>query len=653
MLNLCLRHFLFAPMLALCFLISTPALSVGADYSDINSETSFLEKARELIDNYGRNGTLGFTELTAGRIDPKAGLTGYINDAQVKKIFPDADHGVTFEDWYSGYLYCRPLPGNIVNFECNSTDHSEIAKHFEDDFGKIDGIPITNAILYENNSFWRTYVNAKTLTHWSYISDETPEISDDTPERWSLPRVAEYLKKTHGIATARLSPEERLKKLETLASNSSIGSNSTKISEDTFEAFISDEIFDRADTDKSGYLDIYEAKKAFPIEKFLSSFLNASQEEEEPNVQISKKDFDFIPNTPELENYVFAQILVERKQISHTRISAPPKDLEISSIKQDFQSQYENETKRLETEAEKKQNESVSGIGWIPDRGLMILGERKYDKDSKKVSLDGGQPALMMRLIKDYTVDNNKASGATFSLSKTKGEDRESSANAAIRFNYYHPTLYDFSNGHSVVPAFGLQWDRSGSGEKRQDTRRAFLLADWYWGHGDPATSFWSASQILIGPVYERDEVKNIDKVTGMIQVEPLLGFGNFRTGVRLPIFGKDAQTASIYFMPRVALELGEILDSPSDVEEPDANFFRADMKIGIRIFKRAEFTYFPRFYKGLDGSKQTHFSSEFSLEWFFDKEKRYSLTAEYKKGEFAPSFTDIDQYKVGLGVKF
>jgi hypothetical protein len=35
------------------------------------------------------------------------------------------------------------------------------------------------------------------------------------------------------------------------------------------------------------------------------------------------------------------------------------------------------------------------------------------------------------------------------------------------------------------------------------------------------------------------------------------------------------------------------------------------------------------------------------------DKGKRYSVTASYEKGQEPPAFTDVEMWKLGLGIKF
>lgn len=603
-------------------------------FGDMNSETKALDHARKILSTYGRGGT-----LCIDGPDPDLGLTAYINHQEFKTIFKDAGGQLSFDEWYGGFLFCESIRGTTKTFECKIDDPQTSVDKFKSDFKNApeDG-KLTEKLLYRNNHFWKAYVDSKAQTHWQYVSS-------DLNTRWTESEVAVYLKKVEEIRTSRISVDDRMDKLtKFLESNEA---TTDKVKEEVLEEFFRQEIFESADSDHSDFLDIYEAKRAFPVENFLLSFIDASG----ADLRISRSDYDDIASG-KINAYIFTKVIVALKDMTpHRRIGEQPKPIALSDIKRDYESQYTNKSKHLEAQIIEDDKQAVSGgVGWIPDRGLLIFGEKKYDRVGKKVVLDGNEPALLMRVIEDFTKDDGKASLATFSLSKTKGEGREYAADVALRFNYYNPRLYDFSKGYSVVPGFGLQWNRSGSGDKRQDIRKAFLLADWYWGHGG---SFWSASELQIGPIFERDEVKNIDKLTGLIQLEPLLRIGSFTTGVRMPILGKNTSTASIYFRPRVALELGEILDKPAGVEKPDANFLRAELDVGLRMFRKSELTYKPRYYKGLDGSRQSHFYNEVTLSWYFDKQERYSINAKYKKGEVSPTFTDIDQYNVGLGLKF
>lgn len=292
---------------------------------------------------------------------------------------------------------------------------------------------------------------------------------------------------------------------------------------------------------------------------------------------------------------------------------------------------------------------SASGPGLIPGGGGWVLsGSRKVEQ--KKIVLDETQSAVLLRLIGDYTQTDTKATAATFSWTKDKDNGSVTSINGAVRFDYKQP------NG-KFSPTVGIQINHNGTGDNKEDTRKIFLLGQY---SGAVNGSFYRGGLVYIGPVYEMDIVKHFDKITGLVEFEPILKFGRFLTGVWVPLSGQSSQTGDLecFLAPRVALELNHVthqstVDLDPSKNPESSNLFRYGLLAGIRMYKQLTLKYSLAKRNLLKNLNSRYLYQEVALEVALDPNSAYMLTANYKRGEDSPSFKTIETINLGLGIKF
>ena len=430
-----------------------------------------------------------------------------------------------------------------------------------------------------------------------------------------------------------------------------------------YENFLKEEAFKELDANGDNYLSIWEVSKKYRQENVLQEFAKAINKtsSDQKSQDIFSLDSDRYRTLPtgtvigfSLEKMVGDEWLELGMDFSGERVS-------VTTVKARFEGleKEEQEKKKL------KNRKKVSGPGLTANRGLVLLGERIYDEASKSIYIDRTKQSLTLRIIKEFTSAGTEALPAMFSVLKNKGSAPIFGVDGAIRLDYYEPRLANYTD-MSFRPAVGAQWNRSGTGKKKRNIQRYYLNVDWFWNHpGDILRS----SQFQIGPLYERDSVKNIDKITGLVEWEPYLNLPLLpSTGIRHSLFmdkslfgdgslfGDDP--SSFFVRPRLALELNEVLDQtePQGMSKkvPNNTFFRYGMEAGFTLLKGRLNINYKMFHRiAADDSRREFIFHDATLNWSIDEEGHYTLTAGYKNGRTSPDFIHLDQFTAGFGLKF
>ena len=291
---------------------------------------------------------------------------------------------------------------------------------------------------------------------------------------------------------------------------------------------------------------------------------------------------------------------------------------------------------------------AAAGPGLVPGVGWVLSGQRTVENN--KIQIDTDHRAVVLRLIEDYTNRGARATAATLSWSKSRDNGTETAINAAL--------LLDFVEPHShLSPSVGIQVNRSGTGDSRRDARKIFLLGEEALGAGH---GFFEGGLLGFGPVYETDEVSHLEKLTGLIEFEPLLRFRSYPTGAWVPFSGRSAHVGDweSFIAPRVAIELSHVTRRPPLDPDPAKNPETADLVrygliAGLRAHKQLTLQYSLYKRHTLRNFKARYLYQEVIAEWAFDQEGAYTLTGSYKHGEDSPDFRTVNDFNVGFGIKF
>jgi hypothetical protein len=580
---------------------------------DRTSESKWIEEAAKIINGFGG----GDIKLS------KEEMKAYLNSIAFKTIDLDEDGALYFEEYIAAYLYCDKVIDSAgrTTWDCNADTAKE--KYSRDTTGlKSKAIDAIHLMKNSQNVFWQEHIKQLVDAHWGRACNNKCGTDLD------LNSLARYLQNEE-----KLKPKIRSAKNRVARLTKEIGGRKD-VRKDNFRVLYFDTAFDDADIDNSNHLDILEIKKKYDHPQVIKEFIEYS----DSDFHLSKTEFlQLAANL----NTQLGRLLDHALDLEWDRIAGSVPSVKLEGNLDAVLARQEEEAREA---ARKQVVSTVAGFDWVKDRGIILAGKPIYSKEKKVFLLDESQPIFTLRVIKDFTKAGDKAESATLNWTKDAGGDSVFGVNAAFRFDYYVPSWYDQSEW-TFRPAIGLELDKSGKGKDKEDIQKYFLAGDWYINHG---SDFIGSSYFQFGPVIERDLHKKVDKITGFVEWEPYLRIGRISTGVWHK-FG----FLSVFARPRVAIELDDVLRKPRGQSTSDNSFLRYGIQVGLSLFDDTTITYELKQRNSLEGFRENHFFQEMQVEWALNKEKQYSITFNYKNGEDRPTFTDVEKYSIGFGVKF
>ena len=579
--------------------------AVLADNVDVST---WLSEAEKIVQAHGSNGRLSSEQFK-----------GYQNQLKFREVDSNKDGKLQFEEYRNGYLYCTA--GG-----CNSRPQS-----WYDNFEELlDAEADADAgVLYDKNADWSGYINYVSGRLWGLAC---PSCGGSL----NANGVARYLAV---VANGKLRPRTAKSRNERyLALRSELDHDESK----ALKRLVELEIFEDADNDATCSLDVREVKAKLDHPKLLTQFGIISQ----GDFHIELAEFRTLMegDLPGDEDFNLRQVV---NAMRSARLDQFPEE-EDTRVADVFENQENDQRAEQEQKAKTDAAKLVSGTGWVPHRGLVLYGNRKYDEHGKRVEVDWSQPSLLMRVVQDFAVANSRATPAKLNWTKSAGDDAVFGADAAIRFDYYNPAISKRTSPVHWRPAIGLELERSGAGAGAKRLQKYYLWADLFAHHD---MGVWQSSQLQFGPVFERETVKNIDKLAGEIEWVPYLLFPRFTTGIYQPVLGSS--NLHFYLSPRLALEFNELLDAPDDPALVDDSFFRYGARMGLAWGKHLTLDYEANQRRPIDDFGESFFYNEAQLNWSLDEEKRYTLSLSYKNGEDFPDFESVEEYTAGIGIKF
>ena len=211
-----------------------------------------------------------------------------------------------------------------------------------------------------------------------------------------------------------------------------------------------------------------------------------------------------------------------------------------------------------------------------------------------------------MRVIKDFTADDPlKAEPALFTIQGERDKETTFAVDTTVQIDFY-PASFQL-----LRLAGGIDVERqTGSGASNVETYYGTVHL-FFWHAG-----WLESSYIKFSPNVEDNRTKEITTFAGDLLWQPGLRFGSFGTNQWRPI----GRQAFWYVTPRAALEIGEVVRSPANADEPDVTNARIEIITGLRIGPRFTTTYrgLRRFAFG-DAAENSGYQ-EFALRWSFDE---------------------------------
>ncbi|MBC8139662.1 MAG: hypothetical protein H8F28_27595 [Fibrella sp.] len=246
------------------------------------------------------------------------------------------------------------------------------------------------------------------------------------------------------------------------------------------------------------------------------------------------------------------------------------------------------------------------------------------------------------------------------------GEDDVTDANIALRVNI-RPGRQSFTRTINVMNlGFGVQHDA----DAKDRLTQLFLTGDLFLPVEKPLLGFIGSQLITVSPIYQFSRktiegeadpetgvkptsVTNVDGLTGLIQWEPELRFGNLITGQYLPrkamVNQKDLR---FYVLPRLAAEFSSIARESASATNKNVNYLRYDFLAGL-AYQSVTLQYVHHSYRPLNSGFNDHSYETVALTIPLNPQKTFSLVTEYQNGEKSPEFQRTKEWTVGLGAKF
>ncbi len=600
--------------LIVLFLVSQLAFAAP----DPVDQDQLRKAALKIISEYGSRGTLSRSQMR-----------NYLNDEAFRAIDTDKDNVLQFVEYRNAKLYCtRPDTGRI-EWRCD-TDQRAIELRFD---ALANGQNLfAKDLLTKDRITWAPIVEQQLEAWWSRANPA----SADTLVADELVRLF-----TTNALLKRATPGTTL---QTRLANYPAQDGSITVDDiDSEVALIG---LATADTNISASVDLLEFLKALDGPTAVSDYneLLMSVEPPTPILAINKI------GKSQMEAGVGGSTL-DHISWKYSGLIAEASDGAIGNS-QNINTAVANINAIVIQEQEARQRKTVRsgpfGSAYVKDRGIIFPPNAAiYDAASKTVSIKEGESFTTLRVIQDFTKAGSKAAAGSLTWSKDAGSSPSPDINVSVRVDRYIESWDNLRDGGwRIRPAGGVHYNRVGRGDDKTDVRKAFIVFDTYLADGD---GFLRASHFQFGPVLEKDQVAQTDKLTGLIEWEPVLAFPGFTTGVYYPL-SKNVQW---YARPRLALELNNILDKPAASNVVDSSFYRYGLEFGWQFGERATLTYdYRQRHSTNDTDEDYHFQTA-QLEWQLDEFGVYKLTFGFSQGRDTPDFKRVEQYKMGLGVKF
>lgn len=542
-------------------------------------------EAAQIIETFGTDGTLR-----------EAGMEQYVKSAEFRRLDGDKSGNLDADEYMSAQLYARlPTCGND--------------KARETWLGENKQGPLDVARLYDGNPLWRIHIDETVKTQWARAAKGQSSINET---QLAAVLVDERTRRNR-VPTAG----ERLNALS--------GGQEGDVSLAQFNTFFLSEWFARADGDASGSLSFAEFTRAATYltaaVEFCALAGNDGLVTRADIADASKMSTD----APALLN-----------QLDRLRTAARQKISPLIPIPRgQAKTIFEDEEKAA---AERAAAAALSPRGFVPGRGFLISGVRQLSP-AKEISWNQNEPAIFLRVIKDFTVDDPlKAEPALFTIQGARDKETTFAIDTTVQLDYY-PASFQL-----LRLAGGIDIERqTGSSASNIDTYYGTLHL-FFWHAG-----WLESSYIKFSPNVEDDRTKEQTTFAGDLLWQPGLRFGSFATNLWRPINRK----AFWYVTPRAALEIAEVVRSPTPADEPDVTNVRIEIIGGLRIGPRFTTTYrgLRRFAFG-DSAENSGYQ-ELALRWSFDEYDRFSLKASAADGRKTTTANDNGTFSIGIGVKF
>ena len=604
-------------------------------WSAPNPETDviFFEQAEKIIGNHG----------TQGKIS-KASYTDYLRDEAFKKIDKNGDKELQFLEFREAGLYCT-LPhwksdgAQANDWVCdNDLDHTiklfqQLTAPTDQNskcYGMGDESPVTSLTLFERDlCLWKPKIEGQVDAHW----DQSPGTIDK-----DVTQLTTLL-----VAVSKIDQMNIWSRLQDVSGDYN--------GFDEIEGAVFDDLEDdliwihvaEADKNSSNSIDILEFIEAFDHKKNVAEFneLLDHVSADAISLPISKLQEDIVtsdkvPTTRRIINFQFDELKQDLVENAIQPASAAIVTIAMQHAEREKQiGQFDTTPK------------GILGSAYVPNRGLVFPAAVVTRNPKTGVStIDGKKPYTTFRIIKDFTDAGPNADPGTFSWVKDGGAAAVPMINLALRADWHRPSLNNPRTGRQIRPAFGYEFSRSGKGDEKRDVRKLYALIDAYFGDSE---GFLKWNHLQIGPVFEENEVDEIDKFTGLIEWEPILTLGSVTTGRYYPL----DEHAYWYWQPEFAVEINNIEDNPKGLDVVDSNFLRYGLELGVRFGKHSSLSYHYYQREATNNSDEHYQYETLSYSWKFDQFDRYSLTLDYINGRDSPDFKDVEQVSLGLGIKF
>ena len=586
-------------------------------FADEVETDTHTKAALQIIGDYGSGNQLTLPQLQA-----------YLSDQAFQAIDLDKDAVLQFEEFRDARLYCVYESTNR-KWDCDLRS-SAIEQAYD---AARQGSDITSESLLESGvRNWRPIIIQQALASWA-------RSGVDPGDKLSVEQLAAIL---------RMNAERNAQTLATKLNElvAAYRERGDTVSLDQLEIDILAFALASADKNASGSVDIFEFLKAFDGPSAVPDYNEFLQvRPDEGGVLVVEPDAAPLIASGAGASTVTRLIWQQSDLDQRATETAAGSEQRVSEVARVADEETESEADSI---LKKKVRRGPFGTAYVKDRGIVFpASAAAYDPKLETVAISDSLSVLTLRVVEDFTKAGSKANPGTISWSKDAGSSPDPNFGLAIRADWrIDQWNRSATSGWQMRPAFGLQYNRVGRGDDESDVRKAFLILDSEFGD---RTGFIRSQRFQVGPVFEKDQVNRIDKLTGLIEWEPVVSLAGLTSGV----FYQLSKDISWYVRPRLAIEVNDIRDQPEGSSAVDSNFYRYGAEIGIDLWQRASLTYEYKQRHATDDFDEDYHYQTAKLAWKLDDLGIFNLTLDFGQGRDTPSFERVEKYSLGLGVKY
>ena len=257
------------------------------------------------------------------------------------------------------------------------------------------------------------------------------------------------------------------------------------------------------------------------------------------------------------------------------------------------------------------------------------------------------KPSLWLRFAKDYEVLDDNLAPATFTWTKSNGRSSfQTDASIAIQRRAAR------SQSSLMVAFRRTAFDTSDPARESEELEQNRYFAGGFYHLNGKSESLLTSQFFRAGGTHFEDRGRGAKRDSLELEWFPI-----FNPSLLLPRSGSYVAFTALgrelkwYWQPSVGVDWGRT--DPADGDADTSGFVDLTLSLGLKLAKRFTVQSQLHAYADVEELNRSFGYHETTISWTLDKSKSVSLVGSATNGRPAPLFQDVEQYMIGVGVKF